>query len=179
MVRSSKTQVKPRVLRGSLVETDQGWIGVVGSDDGLIALEFPLSDRDVALRRLLETSPCNLDIDEHAFVELAEELKRYFAGEPVCFSEGLDPSLGTPFQRRVWDKVRSIPYGATMSYGEVARLVGSPGAARAVGSAMHSNPVPIVVPCHRVIGADGALRGFGGGLELKRQLLRMEGVDIS
>lgn len=166
-----------QVNKCTVVETDFGWVGVAGSDDGLAALEFPLPDRESALTRLLESFSGNIVIDEQAFVDLTEELKRYFAGQPVSFSGALDQSLGTPFQRRVWNMVRSIPYGTTMSYSEVARRVGSPRAFRAVGSAMRDNPVPIVVPCHRVIGADGTLRGFGGGLELKRQLLRLEGVE--
>ncbi len=178
MDRKQRLRTGARVYKGTLVETELGWVGVVGSDDGLVALEFPQPDREAALSTLLEMFSGDIEIDEKAFDKLGQELKSYFAGQPVCFSEMLDASLGTPFQRRVWDRVRAIPYGATMSYSEVARQIGSPGASRAVGSAMRDNHVPILVPCHRVIGADGTLRGFGGGLELKRQLLRMEGVEI-
>ncbi|MFN3763308.1 MAG: methylated-DNA--[protein]-cysteine S-methyltransferase, partial [Anaerolineae bacterium] len=83
---------------------------------------------------------------------------------------------GTPFQRRVWEELRRVPYGQTVAYGELARRVGRPGAARAVGRAVGANPVPIIVPCHRVVGADGSLVGYGGGLEIKAALLRLEGV---
>jgi len=103
-------------------------------------------------------------------------LQQCFDGQRVLFDEPLDLSGATAFQRRVWLAVRDIPYGETRSYGQIARQVGSPGAARAVGRAMATNPVPIVVPCHRVIGSDGNLRGFGGGLDLKHRLLEMEGA---
>jgi methylated-DNA-[protein]-cysteine S-methyltransferase len=102
-----------------------------------------------------------------------EQLRAYFAGELRSFELPLAPR-GTSFQRRVWDELRRIPYGETISYGELARRVGSPEAARAVGSANGRNPIPIVVPCHRVIGADGTLVGYGGGLARKRWLLGHE-----
>ncbi|HEY0513475.1 MAG TPA: MGMT family protein, partial [Thermoanaerobaculia bacterium] len=82
---------------------------------------------------------------------------------------------GTPFERSVWDELRRIPFGETRSYGEIAQAIGRPGAARAVGRANGANPIPIVVPCHRVIGSDGSLTGFGGGLEAKSRLLEIEG----
>ena len=86
---------------------------------------------------------------------------------------------GTPFQMKVWQALREIPYGRTASYGEIARKIGSPGASRAVGGANHRNPLPIVIPCHRVIGANGRLVGFGGGLEIKEALLRLERNHLS
>ncbi|MGQ9674775.1 MAG: methylated-DNA--[protein]-cysteine S-methyltransferase [Chloroflexota bacterium] len=159
------------------VETAFGWVGLVASERGLVALEFPLPTRDEVTERLLEVFSDNLEVDDNAFPELSESLTRYFAGEQVEFNAAVDERLGTPFQRKAWDSVRSIPYGQTMSYGEVARRMGRPGAARAVGSAMRANPVPIVIPCHRVIGSSGTLTGFGGGLDLKRRLLRLEGAD--
>lgn len=167
------------VYRCARVETAFGWVGLVASDKGLVALEFPLQSRDDITRRLLEVFPGKVEFDDEAFPGLSEELKRYFVGEPVQFSAELDEKLGTPFQRKAWAVVRSIPHGQTMSYGDVARKMGHPGAARAVGSAMRANPVPIVVPCHRVIGSDGKLTGFGGGLDLKRRLLRLEGASVA
>ena len=83
---------------------------------------------------------------------------------------------GTPFQLKVWKELRRIPYGKTLSYGELAARIGNPAASRAVGAANGKNPISIIVPCHRVIGADGSLTGFGGGLPVKRQLLELEGV---
>jgi methylated-DNA-[protein]-cysteine S-methyltransferase len=106
---------------------------------------------------------------------LIEKLQRYFNGEPIDFDEPLDPSIGTEFQRRVWSITRAIPRGWTRTYGEIAREAGSPRAARAVGQSMARNPWPVIVPCHRVVGSDGSLTGFGGGLKMKRGMLEMEG----
>jgi methylated-DNA-[protein]-cysteine S-methyltransferase len=111
--------------------------------------------------------------DEAPFVELRRQLDAYFAGELRDFDLRLAPS-GTPFQLQVWRALCEIPYGATASYGEIARAVGAPEAARAVGGANNRNPIAIVIPCHRVIGASGSLTGYGGGLDRKRLLLELE-----
>ncbi|HEY3829997.1 MAG TPA: methylated-DNA--[protein]-cysteine S-methyltransferase [Solirubrobacteraceae bacterium] len=111
--------------------------------------------------------------DEAPFVELRRQLDAYFAGELEDFDLRLAPS-GTSFQLQVWRALREIPYGATASYGEIARAVGQPAAARAVGGANNRNPIAIIVPCHRVIGAGGSLTGYGGGLDRKRLLLELE-----
>lgn len=101
------------------------------------------------------------------------QLEEYFAGTRRVFELPLHP-LGTPFQLNVWHQLAKIPYGTTLSYGEMARRIDQPKAVRAVGAANGRNPLPIVLPCHRVIGSDGSLTGFGGGLPVKRQLLAME-----
>lgn len=101
------------------------------------------------------------------------QLEEYFAGERRTFELPLHP-LGTPFQLAVWRALATIPYGATVSYGDMARRIGQPNAVRAVGAANGRNPLPIVLPCHRVIGSDGSLTGFGGGLPTKRFLLAFE-----
>lgn len=103
----------------------------------------------------------------------AEELREYFAGSRKEFTIPLDPS-GTEFQKKVWNALRHIPYGETRSYGEIARMIGNEKACRAVGMANHRNPLPIVVPCHRVVGADGSMTGYDAGLQLKKKLLRLE-----
>ncbi len=105
----------------------------------------------------------------------ADQLAAYFAGERTDFDLPLSPS-GTPFQLSVWRALRSIPYGETISYRELARRIGNAKAVRAVGAANGRNPIPIIVPCHRVIGADGSLTGYGGGLPRKRLLLELEGA---
>ncbi|MFH9549911.1 methylated-DNA--[protein]-cysteine S-methyltransferase [Streptomyces sp. NPDC017435] len=113
--------------------------------------------------------------DETLFGDAEDQLKAYFAGELKEF--GLELRLhGTPFQRSVWDELRKIPYGETRTYGELAAALGSPSASRAVGLANGKNPVGIIVPCHRVIGAGGGLTGYGGGLERKQRLLEFEGA---
>ncbi|MBM4030185.1 MAG: methylated-DNA--[protein]-cysteine S-methyltransferase [Planctomycetes bacterium] len=106
---------------------------------------------------------------------LAEDLASYLAGKPRRWETKLDVSSGTAFQRRVWRELAKVPFGKTVSYGELARRIGCPGAARAVGQAVGANPIPILIPCHRVIRSDGGLGGFSAGLEIKRWLLRHEG----
>lgn len=103
----------------------------------------------------------------------AAELAAYFAGERTAFELPTAPQT-TPFQARVLEEVAKVPFGATASYGEIARRIGNPGAARAVGLANRSNPLPIVIPCHRIVGAGGRLTGYAGGLDLKRRLLGHE-----
>ena len=110
---------------------------------------------------------------DEAFAAVRAQLSEYFAGERTRFEVALDMA-GTPFQRRVWAELEAIPYGETISYGELARRVGQPSAARAVGLANGRNPVAVIVPCHRVIGADGSLTGYGGGMERKEILLGLE-----
>ncbi|EKF25711.1 methylated-DNA-[]-cysteine S-methyltransferase family protein [Mycolicibacterium hassiacum DSM 44199] len=111
--------------------------------------------------------------DDTVFPDVVDQLDAYFAGDLKEFDVALD-LVGTAFQRKVWAALLTIPYGETRSYGEIARQIGSPGASRAVGLANGHNPVAIIVPCHRVIGANGGLTGYGGGLERKRMLLDME-----
>lgn len=107
------------------------------------------------------------------FQEAISQLKGYFAGELHQFDLPLAPR-GTPFQQRVWKALREIPYGETRSYADIARHIGKPTATRAVGAANGLNPIPIIIPCHRVIGSSGQLVGFGGGLPTKKQLLMLE-----
>jgi methylated-DNA-[protein]-cysteine S-methyltransferase len=114
-------------------------------------------------------------VDPSPFRTAVAQLEEYFAGQRRTFDLQLAPR-GTEFQQRVWRALREIPYGNTVSYGELARGIGKPSASRAVGLANGANPLPIIVPCHRVIGTDGSLTGFGGGLPIKRRLLALEGA---
>lgn len=111
--------------------------------------------------------------DDTAFPEVAEQLAAYFAGELTEFDVTLEMA-GTEFQRRVWTALLTIPYGQTRSYGQLASQIGSPSASRAVGLANGRNPISIIVPCHRVIGSNGSLTGYGGGIDRKRTLLDLE-----
>jgi methylated-DNA-[protein]-cysteine S-methyltransferase len=120
-----------------------------------------------------EPSRADWSADPEAFNDAVDQLGAYFAGELIDFDIELD-LRGTEFQQRVWKALLTIPYGETRSYGEIAEQVGAPGAARAVGLANGHNPIAIVVPCHRVIGASGSLTGYGGGLDRKRSLLELE-----
>ncbi len=111
--------------------------------------------------------------DDNLFREAADQLRAYFAGELTEFDLPLAP-VGTQFQQRVWAELQKIPYGSTINYGELARRVGNPKAARAAGAANGSNPISIIIPCHRVIGSNNHLTGYGGGIERKRFLLDLE-----
>jgi methylated-DNA-[protein]-cysteine S-methyltransferase len=116
--------------------------------------------------------------DDDAFAEARTQLGEYFEGDRTTFELSLNPR-GTPFQLRVWEALRMIPYAGTASYGEVAAVIGNPSASRAVGLANGRNPIAVVIPCHRVIGADGSLVGYGGGLDRKRRLLELEASGLT
>ena len=149
-----------------LYDSPVGRLGLMGEGDYLTALTLP--NQPVPLITPRETSVLR---------EAKKQLEAYFAGKLRSFDVPLRLE-GTPFRLRVWEQLQKIPYGQVISYGELARRVGQPNAARAVGGANHHNPISIIVPCHRVIAAGGALGGYGGGLELKRALLKLEGADL-
>ena len=138
-----------------------------------------LAGRDGRLRHLrmvdqtYEPSREGWMADDSAFADAVAQLEAYFAGDLIEFELDLE-LMGTDFQRRVWAALLTIPYGETRSYGEIALQIGSPGGSRAVGLANGHNPVGIIVPCHRVIGANGSLTGYGGGIHRKKSLLEME-----
>jgi methylated-DNA-[protein]-cysteine S-methyltransferase len=150
-------------LTTTTLETPIGTLRLVASERGLRSVSFP--GRTPALEAVEGDSP--------ALAEAARQLGEYFAGSRTAFTVPLD-LVGTPFQREAWRRLAEIPYGETVSYAEQARRLGRPRAFRAVGAANGSNPVPIVLPCHRVVGSDGSLTGFGGGLDVKRALLEHE-----
>ena len=143
-----------------------GELLLAGDGEALCVLSFP----DGPKRR--EPDPGWVR-DEKPFAAARRQLDEYFAGERREFDLPLKPS-GTAFQRRVLEELTRIPYGTTTSYGDIAERIGRPAAVRAVGAANGRNPLPIVIPCHRVIGKDGSLTGFGGGLPTKRALLQLE-----
>jgi methylated-DNA-[protein]-cysteine S-methyltransferase len=155
--------LRPRAAAWTVCESPLGPLTLVGGDDGLRAIYFPgrSGPVDEAAR------------DSRPFADAIDQLAAYFAGERRRFELSLSLE-GTPFQRRVWAALAEIPYGRTTSYGELAAQIGRPDRVRAVGAAVGRTPVPIIVPCHRVIGADGSLTGYGGGLQRKRWLLDLE-----
>lgn len=120
-------------------------------------------------------APDGAELDARAHASVVSQLNEYFRGQRRAFDIPLAPH-GTPFRRSVWRQLLRIPFGETRTYGDIARAMGNPGAARAVGMANHDNPIPIVIPCHRVVGADGSLTGYAGGLDVKARLLAMEGA---
>lgn len=127
----------------------------------------------IKLNRPPEPAIHTVEKETSLIAEAVSQLSAYFEGRLKTFDLPLDMS-GTPFRMKTWEALKTIPYGETRSYGDIARQIGQPKACRAVGMANHNNPVAIVVPCHRVIGSDGSLTGYGGGLPIKRQLLDLE-----
>jgi methylated-DNA-[protein]-cysteine S-methyltransferase len=143
------------------MDSPLGPLTLASSPWGLMSVQFGLH------------MPSDGVIDDAANHEAIEQLREYFDGKRTQFNLPLDVS-GTPFQMAVWHELQKVPYGSTCSYIDIARLLGKPGAARAVGMANHENPVAIVIPCHRVVGSNGSLTGYAGGLHLKQQLLGIE-----
>jgi methylated-DNA-[protein]-cysteine S-methyltransferase len=152
-------------LRFRIIESPIGPLTLAGLDGRLQHLRM--------VDQTYEPSRAGWEADDSAFSDAVAQLQAYFAGELLHFDIDVD-LVGTDFQRRVWSALETIPYGETRSYGQIALHIGSPGASRAVGLANGHNPISIVVPCHRVIGANGSLTGYGGGLERKKHLLEME-----
>ncbi len=153
------------MIRYRMIDSPMGMLTLAGRGPVLTNLRM--------VDQTYEPDRADWALDDRAFPDAVEQLDAYFAGELHTFDLRLEFE-GTPFQRRVWEALRSIPYGETRSYGEIAMQIGSPTAFRAVGLANGHNPIAVIVPCHRVIGANGSLTGFGGGLDRKRTLLELE-----
>lgn len=163
-------------LKYVIFDTAMGWVGILASENGLLATTLPGPSAEEAWRQLVGSGVGRAACATRPLREARERLKAYFSGQRTAFPDELDLSAATPFQQRVWQAARLIPYGETRSYLWIADRIGKPEAARAVGQALGKNPLPVIVPCHRVIASDGRLGGFSGGLEMKRQLLKMEGI---
>jgi methylated-DNA-[protein]-cysteine S-methyltransferase len=154
------------------IESPVGRLWVAGDRAGLQEIRFGDAS---PITGGLASEPMPWDAGAGLIEAVRAQLGEYFGGQRRSFDLPLSPQ-GTEFQQRVWDALRSIPYGQTISYGDLAERIADPRAARAVGLAVGSNPLPIVIPCHRVIGADGSMTGFGGGIERKEILLQLEGA---
>ncbi len=150
-----------------VIDTVIGKIGIAEDGKSITNLYFDSN-----------TIPEGFDLKETLLLkEAAKQLSEYFSGKRKTFELPLAPS-GTEFQKKVWDTLKQIPYGETMSYGEVAKKIGNDKACRAVGMANNKNPIPIIIPCHRVIGSNGKLVGYGGGLDIKKKLLELEQISL-
>ncbi len=152
---------------------DTGHIGtltLVGDEDGLHHIEFEKKKRKITIQPEWKKYP-------RFFTPVKTQLRAYFKRELKAFDLPLAPE-GTPFQLKVWQALRDIPYGELVSYKTIAKAIGNPNAVRAVGGANGRNPIPIIVPCHRVIGSNGRLTGFGGGLETKQRLIDLERTPL-
>jgi methylated-DNA-[protein]-cysteine S-methyltransferase len=160
-------------LHSAVFATTAGWCGVVGSETGLRLTVLPRPGRREVELRILADGP-GAATSPGRFTDFIGRFQAYFEGRAVDFPDALDLAGATAFQQAVWRAARLIPRGETRSYAWLAGQVGRPLAARAVGQALGKNPLPVVVPCHRVLAADGGLGGFGGGLGMKRLLLGLE-----
>lgn len=164
---------------GSTYLSSYGSGGVVAGEQGLLEVFLPEGTIEDAELRLLRSYP-ELSGESQVTENAKDLLERYFRGENLTFNFPLDLTQCTPFQQKVYLSVAGIPYGEVRSYAEIAVEAGSPGASRGVGSAMARNRIPIIIPCHRVVGWDGRLTGFSGpgGVEMKKELLLMEGLFV-
>jgi methylated-DNA-[protein]-cysteine S-methyltransferase len=162
-------------LNYSVFRTAAGWIAALANTDGLLTNTLP-QDTEQQAFSLLEIKTGGARFQSDMFTGLQKKMVGYFKGAKVTFPERLDMSAATTFQREVWQATRTIPYGETRSYKWLAEKIGRPKATRAVGGALGKNPLPIIVPCHRVIGSNGGLVGFTGGLDVKIKLLELEGA---
>jgi methylated-DNA-[protein]-cysteine S-methyltransferase len=153
------------------VPSPVGELTLVASDTALMAVHFPTALESGGEAHAVERGNAVL-------ARARQQLDEYFARTRTTFDLALEPA-GSAFQQRVWDVLRAIPYGTTASYSEIARRLGDVRATRAVGAANGQNPIPIIVPCHRVVGAHGELTGFGGGIDRKRWLLEHEGALLT
>jgi len=157
-------------------KTTWGWMGVATTSRGVATVVLPKRSRRAVEKELSHTAgPANSEARRH--LQIAETaLLRYLAGDSQALGLALDLPDSSSFRLKVWRTLQTIPYGRVRSYGWVARKLGQPRAARAVGAACGANPLPLVVPCHRVVAGDGSLGGFSGGLPVKKRLLRLEGI---
>jgi methylated-DNA-[protein]-cysteine S-methyltransferase len=158
-------------MKYKVMDSPVGPLAIAGDDEGLHAILLPRGKRTAKRDPNWQESDCGV------VRETIRQLKAYFAQKLTKFDLPLRPE-GTPFQLAVWGKLQRIPYGEVISYGELARRIGKPQASRAVGAANGKNPIPIVIPCHRVIGSNGKLTGYGGGLPIKEALLKLEGARL-
>jgi methylated-DNA-[protein]-cysteine S-methyltransferase len=164
---------QPITFAARALRTPVGVLHIAASVDRVLCIELPGSRSEHAVGRWLRARA-----ETPALSAALQQLREYFAGKRRVFDVPVEPA-GTEFQRRVWQAIAAIPFGETVSYSDIAADLGSPNLARAVGAANGANPIPIIIPCHRVIGSDGSLTGYGGGLRMKVWLLRHEGVLLA
>ncbi|MCP4143086.1 MAG: methylated-DNA--[protein]-cysteine S-methyltransferase [Chloroflexi bacterium] len=169
---------KPTIYFGNISDTPIGDIWVACSERGLVAVDWEQSE-SAFVKNLSRRIKTPLENNPRRLTHTDSQLREYLAGERKRFTVAIDWSMMRSFQREALLATFAIPYGQTSTYGEIAMQIGRPRSARAVGRAEATNPMPLVIPCHRVLGSDGKLRGYGGGLNIKKWLLRLEGAVLA
>jgi methylated-DNA-[protein]-cysteine S-methyltransferase len=183
-LRESFRHDRRTTMKVDIFKTDWGWMGIAVTARGVAKTVLPRRSRAAVEREFASCHKSSFSNDDGNGSDLAAQhlkvarkaIRTYFAGSRNILDLPLDLDGQPLFRRRVWEVLRTIPYGRVRSYGWVARKIGTPLAARAVGGACGENPIPLIVPCHRVVGGDGSLGGFSSGLPTKKRLLRLEGV---
>ena len=160
-------------MKYRVINTTFGYVGIGATEKGISEVTLPCETEEEAVISLGEKSG-NDDLDTELLPDLVERITSYFQGEKVSFADELDITSASEFQKKVWQAARSIPYGETRSYLWIATQAGNPKASRAAGRALGRNPLPIIIPCHRVIAGNGGMGGFTGGVEMKMRLLALE-----
>jgi len=163
-------------VRYTCFDTALGTFYAAFTARGICELSLSCPSEEEFVRRMQRRFKCEPEQDDSLVRPLLKMINGYLCGAETAWNFDIDYHGATEFQRAVWEETRKIPYGSTVSYGELARRAGRPKAARAVGAAMGANPLLLIVPCHRVVGANGSLTGFGCGLDVKEKLLRLEGA---
>jgi methylated-DNA-[protein]-cysteine S-methyltransferase len=177
---SSVTEWDQTIWYGSLPDTEVGPLLIAASRNGLVSIEFGQDERGF-VRRLAKAIKSPVLKSQERVQAIAAQIDQYLEGSRQAFDLEVDLSALTPFQRRVLEAAGGVPAGVVATYGEIAQRIGKPRAARAVGQALARNPIPIVVPCHRVVASDGSLTGYSGrgGIETKAWLLKHEGAALA
>jgi O-6-methylguanine DNA methyltransferase len=157
----------------NIFKTPFGWVGVAASEEGIIRIALPKKEKR-SVERELECEEMQHAAGSPVLKKAVKLLQKYFSGECVLFDLPLDLRYYTPFQQSVWRAAAEIPCGETRSYGWIAKRIKNPRAVRAVGQALGANPIPIIIPCHRVISSSGGMGGYSGGVSLKKMLLKLE-----
>jgi methylated-DNA-[protein]-cysteine S-methyltransferase len=169
-----KSEKDTPMIAYTTMDSAVGRLLIASSDRGLLRIEFLQNGVGEAISRLERAYPGETLVEDLAMNrDVLNQLQEYFQGRRRVFTLPLE-LRGTEFQRSVWDAVAGVPYGQTRSYVDIANKLGKPKACRAVGAANGANPIPIVIPCHRIIGSDGSMTGFGGGIPIKEKLLALE-----
>ncbi len=177
---NSRQKSSHRVIYYTLIASPFGQIGIASTPRGICRISLNAAGQPAFRKRLEKDYHCSAVRRDRHFTDLVTGMRAYFSGNPILrFNVKIDLREGTPFQKKVWRFLRRIPYGQTRSYRSIARDIGHPNSFRAVGGACGNNPIPVLIPCHRVINANGKLGGFTGGLRKKSLLLALEQKNSS